>query len=59
MFCFCLLKETKIEKLKSSLEDAMNSHKKAMDDNERLLNDLKKANSNVRVRYDSCISRHL
>ena len=27
----------------------MNAHKKAMDDNERLLNDLKKANDTIRV----------
>ena len=41
--------ETKVEKLKSSLDDAMSAHKKAMDDNEKLLNDLKKANSTIRV----------
>ncbi|OWF49680.1 centrosomal protein of 63 kDa-like isoform X2 [Mizuhopecten yessoensis] len=40
--------EGKVEKLKCSLEDAMNAHKKAMDDNERLLVDLKKANNTVR-----------
>ncbi|XP_069104807.1 centrosomal protein of 63 kDa-like isoform X4 [Argopecten irradians] len=40
--------EGKVEKLKVSLEDAMNAHKKAMDDNERLLTDLKKSNNTVR-----------
>ena len=39
----------KVEKLKVSLDEAMGSHKKAMDDNERLLNDLKKANTQCRV----------
>jgi len=38
-----------VDKLKTSLEDAMGSHKKAMDDNERLLIDLKKANIQNRV----------
>lgn len=43
------IQETKVEKLKSSLDDAMSAHKKAMDDNEKLLNDLKKANNTIRV----------
>lgn len=43
------VQETKVEKLKSSLDDAMSAHKKAMDDNEKLLNDLKKANNTIRV----------
>jgi hypothetical protein len=38
-----------VEKLKSSLDDAMSAHKKAMDDNEKLLTDLKKANNSIRV----------
>ncbi len=33
-----------------SLNEAMNAHKRAMNDNERLLDDLKKANNGIRVR---------
>ena len=38
-----------MEKLKSSLDDAINHHKKAMDENEKLLADLKKSNNHSRV----------
>jgi len=46
-----------VDKLKQSLDDAMNSHKKAMDDNEKLLIDLKKANNQVRVSNKSATIR--
>ena len=50
---FC--RKQKSRKLKGSLDDAMNAHKKAMDDNERLLNDLKKANDTIRVSYERTV----
>ncbi|KAJ8310440.1 hypothetical protein KUTeg_012305 [Tegillarca granosa] len=34
--------------MRASLEDAMNAHRKAMDDNERLLDDLRQANARIR-----------
>ncbi|XP_046580611.1 centrosomal protein of 63 kDa-like [Haliotis rubra] len=40
--------EEKIRKLKASLSEAMNAHKRAMNDNERLLDDLKKSNTSIR-----------
>ncbi|XP_067669816.1 centrosomal protein of 63 kDa-like [Haliotis asinina] len=40
--------EEKIRKLKASLSEAMNAHKRAMNDNEKLLDDLKKANTSIR-----------
>ncbi|XP_052818212.1 centrosomal protein of 63 kDa-like [Mya arenaria] len=46
------IQNSKVDKLKGSLEEAMDSHKKAMDDNERLLNDLKKANAQCRKLED-------
>ncbi|XP_052818658.1 centrosomal protein of 63 kDa-like isoform X4 [Mya arenaria] len=46
------VQNSKVDKLKGSLEEAMDSHKKAMDDNERLLNDLKKANAQCRKLED-------
>ncbi|KAL5004453.1 hypothetical protein ScPMuIL_017909 [Solemya velum] len=42
------IQNNKVTKLKASLDEAMKAHKKAMDDNERLLDDLRKANHGLR-----------
>ena len=44
-----VLQEKKVAKFKESMEEAMDAHKKAMDDNEQLIEDLKKANSTIHV----------
>ena len=52
LMCF-YFQNAKVDKLKTSLDEAMKSHKKAMDDNEKLLVDLKKANMQLRVSKNS------
>ncbi|XP_050411526.1 centrosomal protein of 63 kDa isoform X3 [Patella vulgata] len=42
------VQKEKIEKLKSALDEALNSHKRGMSDNEKLLEELRRANVTIR-----------
>ena len=53
------MKETQIERLKASLDDSISSHRKALDEKEDIVEDLKTVRAHARVSGSKPLDLHM